>query len=91
MYIRLAALLAATILFRVGQNHIYTVHIRYFWQGNYQIHGVNLRFWPTLIMFCVFLGHPAGSFWPTFWTVLFATAATFVFFALPYMVGFPKK
>jgi len=24
---------------RVGQNHIYTVHIRYFWQGNYQIYG----------------------------------------------------
>ena len=24
---------------RVGQNHIYTVYIRYFWQGNYQIYG----------------------------------------------------
>jgi len=24
---------------RVGQNHIYTVFIRYFWQGNHQIHG----------------------------------------------------
>jgi len=24
---------------RVGQNHIYTVHIRYFWQGNHQIYG----------------------------------------------------
>ena len=25
--------------FRVGQNHIYTVFIRYFWQGNHQIFG----------------------------------------------------
>jgi len=27
------------VLFRVGQNHIYTVHIRYFRQGNHQIYG----------------------------------------------------
>ena len=41
------ALLMATINFanlectvcRVGQNYIYTVHIRYFWQGNHQIYG----------------------------------------------------
>ena len=24
---------------RVGQNHIYTVHTRFFWQGNHQIYG----------------------------------------------------
>jgi hypothetical protein len=24
---------------RVGQNHIYTVYIRHFWQGNHQIYG----------------------------------------------------
>ena len=24
---------------RVGQNHIYTLHIRYFWQGNLPIYG----------------------------------------------------
>ena len=24
---------------RVGQNHIYTVYIQYFWQGNHQIYG----------------------------------------------------
>jgi len=24
---------------RVGQNHIYTVYIRYFWQVNHQIYG----------------------------------------------------
>ena len=35
---------------RVGQNHIYTVHIRYFWQGIHQIYGVYIRFWPTLEM-----------------------------------------
>jgi hypothetical protein len=23
----------------VGQNHMYTVYIRYFWQGNHQIYG----------------------------------------------------
>ena len=33
---------------RVGQNHIYTVYMRYFWQGFHQIHGVYIRFWPTL-------------------------------------------
>jgi hypothetical protein len=26
-------------MIRVGQNHIYMVNIRYFWQGNYQIYG----------------------------------------------------
>jgi len=24
---------------RVGQNHVYSVYIRYFWQGNYQTYG----------------------------------------------------
>jgi hypothetical protein len=28
-----------THMCRVGQNHIYTVYIRYFWQGNHQIYG----------------------------------------------------
>ena len=28
-----------THICRVGQNHIYTVYIRYFWQGNHQIYG----------------------------------------------------
>ena len=27
------------IIYRVGQNHIFTVYIRYFWQGNHQIYG----------------------------------------------------
>jgi len=27
------------VIDRVGQNHIYTVYIRYFWQGNHQIYG----------------------------------------------------
>ena len=27
------------VIFRVGQNHIYTVYIRYFWQGKHQIYG----------------------------------------------------
>jgi len=39
---------------RVGQGHIYTVYIRYFWQGNHQIYGhircVYIRFWPSLSM-----------------------------------------
>jgi hypothetical protein len=28
-----------TLLSIIGQNHIYTVYIRYFWQGNYEIYG----------------------------------------------------
>ena len=48
------------IMCRVDQNHIYTVHIRYFLQGNHQIYGVYIRFWPTLIM-CMCL-------WPTLHT-----------------------
>ena len=27
------------VIFRVGQNHIYTVFIRYFWQGIHQKYG----------------------------------------------------
>ena len=33
------AVLMATHIIRVGQNHIYTVYIRFFWQGNLQIYG----------------------------------------------------
>jgi hypothetical protein len=29
----------ASLIRRVGQNHIYTVYLRYFWQGNHQIYG----------------------------------------------------
>ena len=38
-------------IFRVGQNHIYTVYIRWFGLGNHQIYGVYIRFWPTLLIF----------------------------------------
>jgi len=34
-----ASLLLSTCVIRVGQNHIYTVYTRYFWQGNHQIYG----------------------------------------------------
>jgi hypothetical protein len=30
------------VICRVGQNHMYTVYIRYYWQGNHQIYG-NIR------------------------------------------------
>ena len=33
---------------RVGQNYIYTVYIRYFWQGNYEIYG-HIRFIYTVL------------------------------------------
>ena len=33
---------------RVGQNHIYTMYIRYFRQGNHKIYG-HIQFWPTLL------------------------------------------
>ena len=32
-------MLVTCIISRVGQNHIYTVHIRYFWQGNHEMYG----------------------------------------------------
>ena len=44
---------------RVGQYHIYTVYIRYFWQGNHQIYGVYIRFWPTLVVL-----YAVCSLWP---------------------------
>jgi len=31
-----------------GQNHIYTVYIRYFWLGNHQIYGVYIRIYTVL-------------------------------------------
>jgi len=33
---------------RVGQNHIYTVYIRYFGLGNHQIYGVYIRIYTVL-------------------------------------------
>ena len=33
---------------RVGQNHMYTVYIRYFWLGNHQIYGVYIRIYTVL-------------------------------------------
>ena len=35
---------------RAGHNHIYTLHIRYFWQGDHHMYGAYVRFWPTLHM-----------------------------------------
>ena len=41
---------------RNGQNHIYTMYIRYFWLGNHRLYGhircIYIRFWPTICM-CV--------------------------------------
>jgi len=34
-----AAVHVKHLMSRVGQNHIYTVHIRYTWQGDHQIYG----------------------------------------------------
>ena len=31
------------LISRVGQNHIYTVYIQYFWLQNHQIYGVYIR------------------------------------------------
>jgi hypothetical protein len=33
---------------RVGQNHVYTVYIRFFWLGNHQIYGVYIRVYTVL-------------------------------------------
>ena len=35
----LLILLYATVINRVGQNHTYTVYIRYFWLGDHQMYG----------------------------------------------------
>ena len=51
--------------YRVGQNHIYTVYIRYFWQGNYNctvIYGVYIRFWPTLPKYLLCARHFLAKF-----------------------------
>jgi len=61
---------------RVGQNHIY---IRYFWQGDHQIYGANIRFWPTLSM--------ANSAFPFF--VMSREAPSCIFPPL-YMLGWPS-
>jgi len=34
-----SGLVCCTLIYRVGQNHIYTVCIRCFWQGNHHIYG----------------------------------------------------
>ena len=40
---------------RVGQKDIFAVYIQqYGWQGNHQLYGVKIRFWPTLHM-CILL------------------------------------
>jgi hypothetical protein len=36
------------LLCKVGQNHIYTVLVRYFWQGNHQIYG-HIRYVYTVL------------------------------------------
>ena len=38
-FVLLHLFLATPLFFSVGQNHICTVYIRYFWQGNHQIYG----------------------------------------------------
>ena len=51
---RADALLALPHIARVGQNHIYTVYIRYFWHGNHQIYGlirhIYIRCWHYLTL-----------------------------------------
>jgi len=37
-----------TVMNRVGQNHMYTVYIRYFWLENHQIYGVYTRIYTVL-------------------------------------------
>jgi len=39
IYIYIYKALLPCIMIRVGQNYIYTVYTRYFWQGNHQIYG----------------------------------------------------
>ena len=54
-------------MFRVGQNHISTVYIRYFWLGNHQIYGVYIRIYTVLAnprnvcLMCALRGEPLES------------------------------
>jgi len=41
-------------IYRVGQNHLYTVYVRYFWQGNHQIYGSGH---PAFMFICSSVGH----------------------------------
>ena len=49
----------STHRFRVGQNHIYTVYIRYFWQGNHQIYG-HIRCIYTVLANPTYVAHMFG-------------------------------
>jgi len=51
-------------ILRVGQNHIKTVYIRYFWQGNHQIYS-HMQFWPTLDILC----RPTQAHSPVNWQI----------------------
>jgi len=46
---------------RVGQNHIYTVYIRYFWQENHQIYGHIRRIYTVLANPTHFLKLPSSQ------------------------------
>ena len=56
-----------TVMYRVDQNHLYTVHIRYFWQGNYKIYG-HIRYMVCVYIYMVLANlmyiHGSGL-WPT--------------------------
>jgi len=45
---RYATTNATRCMCRVGQDHRYTVCIRYFWQGNHHIYGVYIRIYTVL-------------------------------------------
>jgi hypothetical protein len=43
-----ASYTSGIVMYRVGQNHIYTVYIWYFWLGNHQKYGVYIRTYTVL-------------------------------------------
>ena len=51
----------------IGQNHIYKVYIRYFWQGNHQLSGqircMYIRLWPTPSQYVTRLGRGIWKGW----------------------------
>ena len=64
------SLLHIPCIYRFGQNHIYTVYIRYIWQGNHQIYGhirciytvlANPMYVPYLCMAMADLSHDTTS------------------------------
>jgi hypothetical protein len=78
---------------RVGQNHIYTVYIRYFWQGNHQIYG-HIRCIYTVLANPMHVPYTSSATLPSLFTAASASdpkkSTRYVPSFLPGMLDKPK-